>query len=73
LARVLKPGGELRFASDDPGYLTWALERLCAHDCFAWNATCASDWNRRPPDWPQTRYESKALHGPPAYLSFRRL
>ena len=28
LARVMKPGAELRFASDDPGYVEWTLERL---------------------------------------------
>jgi tRNA (guanine-N7-)-methyltransferase len=72
LARVLKSGGELRFASDDAGYLTWSLERLVAHSAFAWNAKSATDCTQRPADWPQTRYEAKALHGPPAYLSFRR-
>ena len=33
-ARVLKPGAELRFATDDPGYRVWALERLMAHPKF---------------------------------------
>jgi tRNA (guanine-N7-)-methyltransferase len=28
LARILKPGAELRIASDDPGYVAWALEHL---------------------------------------------
>jgi tRNA (guanine-N7-)-methyltransferase len=39
---------------------------------FAWIAESAADWMSRPDDWPQTRYEAKALHGPPAYLRFRR-
>jgi len=73
IARVLKPGGELRFASDDADYVAWALERLMAHGGFAWNASRASGWRTRPANWPQTRYEAKALHGPPAWLSFRRL
>lgn len=72
LARVLKPGGELRFASDDAGYLNWTLERLMAHPAFAWTATRASDWKTRPADWPKTRYEAKELHGPPAFLRFVR-
>ncbi|HEX4292719.1 MAG TPA: tRNA (guanine(46)-N(7))-methyltransferase TrmB [Rhizomicrobium sp.] len=72
LARVLKPGAELRFASDDAGYLAWTLERLSAHPAFEWMAECARDWTARPADWPQTRYEAKALHGPPAFLRFRR-
>jgi tRNA (guanine-N7-)-methyltransferase len=61
LARVMKPGSELRFATDDPGYRVWALERLSAHPAFAWLAQGSADWRTRPPDWPQTRYEAKAL------------
>ena len=38
LARVLKPGAELRFATDDKSYLPYALERLCAHPAFDWLA-----------------------------------
>jgi tRNA (guanine-N7-)-methyltransferase len=72
LARVLKPGAELRFATDDADYLAWALERLIAHPAFAWTAERASDWTTRPADWPQTRYEAKALHGPPMFLRFIR-
>jgi tRNA (guanine-N7-)-methyltransferase len=70
LARVMKQGAELRFASDDAGYAEWTLERVLAHPAFAWTAKGPSDWRTRPPDWPQTRYEAKALHGPPAYFSF---
>ena len=72
LARVMKPGAELRFASDDAGYAEWTLERVLAHPAFAWTARGPSDWKMRPSDWPQTRYEAKALHGPPAYFSFVR-
>jgi len=69
-ARVLKPGGEFRFASDDAGYLGWTLERALAHPSFAWTAKTPGDFEKRPPHWPPTRYEAKALHGPPVYLSF---
>jgi tRNA (guanine-N7-)-methyltransferase len=72
LARILKPGGELRFASDDAGYLSFALERLMAHAAFQWTATGPADWKTRPADWPQTRYEAKELHGPPVFLRFVR-
>jgi len=72
LARILKPGAELRFATDDKSYLPWALERLMAHPKFEWTAGCAADWTSRPADWPQTRYEAKAIKGPPAFLCFRR-
>ena len=72
IARILRPGAELLFASDDAGYLTYALERLMAHKAFVWTATAASDWLQRPADWPATRYEAKKLHGPPAFLRFVR-
>ncbi|MGB8366135.1 MAG: tRNA (guanine(46)-N(7))-methyltransferase TrmB [Rhizomicrobium sp.] len=68
LARVMKPGAELRFASDDGDYTNWTLERLMAHPAFEWTACRAQDWQSRPADWPQTRYEAKALHGVPVFL-----
>jgi tRNA (guanine-N7-)-methyltransferase len=72
LARVLKPGAELRFATDDKSYLPWALERLMAHPGFDWTAQGPSDWKTRPPGWPPTRYEQKAIKGPPSFLRFVR-
>ncbi len=73
LARVTKPGAQLRFATDDKSYLPWALERLMANPAFEWMAERASDWRVRPADWPTTRYEAKAIRGAPTYLCFRRL
>jgi tRNA (guanine-N7-)-methyltransferase len=70
LARVMKQNAELRFATDDKGYLAFALERFIVHPKFIWTAEAASDWRARPLDWPQTRYEAKALHGRPTSLSF---
>ncbi len=73
LARVLKPGAELRFATDDKSYLPYALERLMAHPAFRWLAEGPADWKTRPAGWPPTRYEAKAIKGPPTYLRFVRL
>ena len=72
LARVLKPEAELRFATDDKSYLPFALERLMAHPDFDWLAEGPADWKTRPTDWPPTRYETKAIKGPPAFLRFLR-
>jgi tRNA (guanine-N7-)-methyltransferase len=72
LARVLKPGAELRFATDDKSYLPYALERLMAHPAFDWLAHGPADWKFRPADWPPTRYETKAIKGPPTFLRFVR-
>lgn len=72
LARVLRPGRELRFATDDKSYLPYALERLMAHPAFAWTVQGVQDWKTRPQGWPPTRYEAKAIKGPPAFLRFLR-
>src|SRR6185295_16056527 len=53
LARIMKPGGEIRFATDDMGYLIWALERFAAHPSFTWLARGSADWRTRPADWPE--------------------
>lgn len=61
LAHVMKAGAELRFASDDESYVSWALERFMAHEAFEWAARAPADWRNRPADWFETRYEAKAL------------
>ncbi len=61
LARALKPGAELRLATDIGDYARTMLAALMRHPSFRWTATRASDWRVRPADWPPTRYEAKAL------------
>jgi len=74
LARIMKPGAELRLATDDVDYCTWMLERLLAHDAFTWQARTCDDWLNPPQDWISTRYEQKALAAGrvPTYLNFTR-
>ncbi len=60
LARVLAPGGELRFASDNADYAAATLALIGRSGAFTWLATRPVDWRERPPDWPETRYERKA-------------
>lgn len=75
LARLLADGGELRVASDDEIYVQWAVKHLTAHPAFQWSVETLDDARIRPPEWPPTRYETKALRQGrhPAYLSFRRV
>jgi tRNA (guanine-N7-)-methyltransferase len=74
-ARLLAPGGALRVASDIPDYVRWTLMHAQGAAGFSWTAETAEDWRRRPDDWPQTRYEAKAIREgrPPAYLEFVRV
>ncbi len=60
LARVLRPGGELRVASDIGDYVRTALLAVTTHEEFEWPARGAADWRDRPADWHETRYEQKA-------------
>jgi tRNA (guanine-N7-)-methyltransferase len=74
LARLMKPGAELRLATDDPSYLPWMVEHACGHPAFDWLAERPSDWRSRPDDWPPTRYEQKMLAGhKPVFLRLRRV
>ncbi|WP_332773898.1 tRNA (guanosine(46)-N7)-methyltransferase TrmB [Phenylobacterium sp.] len=73
LARVLKPGGRLRFATDVAGYADWALERVLASPHFAWPAERADDWRTPPADHITTRYEEKRLGDcAPVFFDFVR-
>jgi tRNA (guanine-N7-)-methyltransferase len=74
LARILKPGGEFRFASDDAGFVRWTLVATLAHAGFHWTAKGPADWRTRPADAIPTRYETKALanHRRCIFLRFER-
>jgi len=75
LARALRPGGELRLATDHADYQPWMARIALAHPKFRWTAAGADDWRRRAADWPQTRYEAKAVREgrKPLYLSLERV
>ena len=73
LARVLKPGGRLRFATDWADYADWTLERILGSDLFDWPAERAADWRVPPADHVTTRYEEKKLGDcAPVFLDFVR-
>ena len=46
LARLLKSGGELRFATDIADYAVYALARVLRSSDFTWTAECADDWRK---------------------------
>lgn len=73
LARVLKPGGRLRFATDWAAYADWALERFLNERGLRWLAERADDWRIPPEDHVTTRYQEKRLGDiAPVFLEFER-
>lgn len=74
LARVMKPGAELRIATDHSDYATWILMHMRRRPDFEWQIDRPADCQVRPDDWPATRYEEKALREgrQPVYLRYRR-
>ena len=73
-ARLLRPGAEFRFATDQAEFAVWTLERVLRDRRFSWMARAADDWRLAPEDWVETRYEQKArARGlKPVYLNFLR-
>ena len=70
VARLLRPGGVWRVASDDPTYQQWVAEVMGMQTLFE----PAEPQRDRPEGWPATRYEAKALRAQraPLYWSFIR-
>jgi len=73
LARVMKPGTELRFATDWANYASWTLEHVTRDKRFTWLAESAADWRSAWPGHVTTRYEAKKLGDcAPIWLRFVR-
>ncbi len=70
VARALRPGGEWRIATDDPTYQAWTETVLAGQALFS----ATSPATTRPPSWPPTRYEQKAIRAGrhPLYWTARR-
>jgi tRNA (guanine-N7-)-methyltransferase len=61
LARAMKAGAELRIGTDIADYARTILLALEHVPELTWIADGPDDWRVRPSDWPQTRYEAKAV------------
>ena len=75
-AAKLKPSGELRIATDDPVYLTWALMVMQRHQHqFEWLAETPKDFLEPSGGWIETRYGAKSRREGrrPYYLRYRRV
>jgi len=73
-ARILRRGGELRFATDAADYAAWTLQHFLRSADFEWTARCADDWRKPWPDFTVTRYNTKATRAQRStcFLIFRR-
>ena len=73
LARILKPGARLRFATDWTDYANRALADVVRSGPFDWTAARADDWRVAPADHVTTRYQEKRLGDcAPVFLDFAR-
>jgi len=73
IARILKVGGEFRVGTDHPVYRQWTALQMAGRDDFNWLAETPEDWLVRPDDWPETRYEVKAIEGHATYFRYQRI
>jgi tRNA (guanine-N7-)-methyltransferase len=74
LARILKPGGGFRFATDWADYAERALADTLREGQFRWQAEAANDWRTPPADHVSTRYQMKRLGDcAPVFLDFVRI
>jgi tRNA (guanine-N7-)-methyltransferase len=73
LARIMKSGAELRFATDWADYADWTLELFLKSPSFVWTAARADDWRKPWEGHVTTRYEEKKLGDcAPIWLRFQR-
>ncbi len=74
IARLLKPGGKVRFVTDWLDYAEWALERLERTPGLERIGPSDQDWFVPPADHVVTRYEEKKLGDTtPVFLEYRRV
>ncbi|TDI62288.1 MAG: tRNA (guanosine(46)-N7)-methyltransferase TrmB [Alphaproteobacteria bacterium] len=74
ISDAMGEGGELRIGTDHADYGNWILRQMNRRSDFDWLAECPADWRERPDDWPQTRYEAKAVRDGRSsiYLRYRQ-
>ena len=74
LAKMIRPGGKLVLASDDPTAKSWLLQTATAHPGFVWTARRPADSRQRPAHLPETRYMKKAdrAERQSSWFQFRR-
>jgi tRNA (guanine-N7-)-methyltransferase len=73
LARIVRPGGVVRFATDWADYANEGLLTFLRAPQFHWRAEGPADWRDLPSDHVTTRYQLKQLGDiAPVFLDFER-
>jgi tRNA (guanine-N7-)-methyltransferase len=75
LARVLRPGAFLNFATDIEDYANWTLAHVLREPSLEFVPGAPGSWHKPFPGWESTRYEQKARlagRGTSFYLRFQR-
>jgi tRNA (guanine-N7-)-methyltransferase len=75
LARVLRPGASLNFATDIEDYANWTLAHVLREPSLEFVPGAPGSWHQPFPEWEPTRYEQKARlagRGTSFYLRFQR-
>jgi tRNA (guanine-N7-)-methyltransferase len=73
-ARILRPGAQVRLATDWAHFAEAMLRGFARSPAFRWTAERADDWRSPPPGHITTRYEMKRLGDcAPIWLEFERL
>ena len=61
LCESLKYEGTVTIATDEDRLKRWILEKFQKHKNFEWEAKCSKDWQLRPIDCYETKYEFKSI------------
>jgi len=59
--QILKPSSSITIATDHDVLKNWILEKFQRYKKFEWIAQSSKDWQRRPSDCFQTKYEIKSI------------
>ena len=71
---ILKDKGKITIATDHDRLKSWVLEKFQAHKNFEWMVKCSKDWQLRPNDCFETKYEVKSImeNRKPSWFIFMR-
>ena len=74
LARVMRPGAEMRFATDIDDNAGWTLARVLRSPDFSWRAQSAQDWRDPWSGWAaRAMRPRRSRRDAPVYLAFVRV